>query len=342
MSLDKGLHVSYSAVIDKQLPTKEYKMPKTLMCDPKLLEKDLSGRIYIVTGANSGSGFGTTKQLAEQGALVIGACRRVDAGKEAFADLKNISGSVEIMELDLASLASVRHFAKAFLAKYDRLDGLVNNAGVMYAPKGKTNDGFETQFGTNHLGHFLLTELLLDILKASAPSRIVCVSSVAHARMLELDFDDLNFDKREYKPRMAYSQSKLANVLHALDLARRLEDTGVSAFSVHPGWVRSNLIAVSLGPAGKFVQNVLMRPFSGLLGTVSWSEGAQTTLHCLLDDDAPNHSGEYYSQNSILYPNKENRPGGWPMPSPNPLAHDKELAEKLYHTSMELVGLEEK
>jgi NAD(P)-dependent dehydrogenase (short-subunit alcohol dehydrogenase family) len=312
------------------------------MCDSKLFEKDLSGRVYIVTGANSGSGFATTKQLAEQGAHVVGACRRVDAGKEAFADLGNIRGSVEIMEMDLASLASVRRFAEAFLAKYDRLDGLVNNAGVMYPPKGKTEDGFETQFGINYLGHFLLTELLLDTLKASAPSRIVCVSSVAHAGMRgiygEIDFKDLHFDKREYDPGVAYAQSKLAMVLHALNLARRLEGTGVSAFSVHPGWIRSNLAQGAM----RFVQNVLMRPFSGLLGTMSWFEGAQTSLHCLLDDDAPNHSGEYYSQNSILYPNKENRPGGWPMPSPNPRAHDTELAEKLYHRSLELVGIEGK
>ena len=191
-------------------------MPKTLMCDPKLLKKDLSGRIYIVTGANSGSGFATTKQLAEQGAHVVGACRRVEAGKEAFANLGDIRGLVEIMELDLASLASVSRFVKTFLAKYDRLDGLVNNAGVMYSPKGKTIDGFETQFGINYLGHFLLTELLLDTLKASAPSRIVCVSSVAHAGMRgiygEIDFDDLNFDKREYDAYQAYANSKLANV----------------------------------------------------------------------------------------------------------------------------------
>ncbi len=319
-------------------------MPKTLMCDPKLLEKDLSGRFYIVTGANSGSGFATTKQLAEQGAHVVGACRRVDSGKEAFNDLEKIRGSVEIMELDLASLASVRRFAEAFLSKYGRLDGLVNNAGVMHTPEGRTEDGFETQFGINYLGHFLLTELLLDTLKDSAPSRIVCVSSMAHAGLRgvygEIDFDDLNFDKREYDAYQAYANSKLAIVLQALELARRLEGTGVSAFSVHPGWIRSNLIASSGGAAGKFGQNVLLRPFSGMLGTMSWFEGAQTTLHCLLDDDAPDHSGEYYSQNSILYPKKENRPGGWPMPSPNPLAHDIELAEELYRRSLELVGLD--
>jgi NAD(P)-dependent dehydrogenase (short-subunit alcohol dehydrogenase family) len=233
----------------------------------------------------------------------------------------------------------VRRFADAFLAKYDRLDGLVNNAGMMATPASKTKDGFETQFGVNHLGHFLLTELLLDTLKASAPSRIVCVSSVAHAEMNgvkgEIVFDDLHFDKREYSPYVAYAQSKLANVLHASDLARRLEGTGVSAFSVHPGWIRSNL---AQGPM-RFVQNVLLRPFSRILGTLSWFEGAQTSLHCLLDDDAPHHSGAYYSQNSILYPNKEDRAGAWPMKSRSPYAYDKEIAKKLYHTSMELVGL---
>jgi NAD(P)-dependent dehydrogenase (short-subunit alcohol dehydrogenase family) len=244
------------------------------------------------------------------------------------------------MELDLASLTSVRRFAEAFIAKHDRLDGLVNNAGVMGPPEGRTEDGFETQFGINHLGHFLLTELLLDTLKASAPSRIVCVSSVAHVGMRghvgEIDFDDLNFEKRPYDRTLAYTQSKLANVLHALDLARRLEGTGISAFSVHPGWIRSNL-AQHMMPV--WVQNVIMRPFSGLLGMMSWFEGAQTTLHCLLDDDAPGHSGAYYSQNSILYPNKANRPGGWPMSSPNPNAHDAELAKRLYHRSLDLVGL---
>jgi NAD(P)-dependent dehydrogenase (short-subunit alcohol dehydrogenase family) len=314
-------------------------MPKTLMCDPKLFEKDLSGQVYIVTGANSGSGFATAKQLAELGAQVVGACRRVEAGNEAFAELKNLRGSIEVMELDLASLASVRRFVDTFLAKYERLDGLVNNAGIAFTGDGKTEDGFDTQFGVNHLGHFLLTELLLETLKASAPSRIVNVSSVAHAGMSgiygEIDFDDLHFEKKEYSDAQAYANSKFANVLYALNLSQRLKGTGVSAFSVHPGWIRSNLAKGAV----KFVQNVLLRPLAGLFGTMTWFEGAQTSLHCLLDDDAPKHSGAYYSQNSILYPNKENRHGGWPMTSPHPQGQDTELAEKLYHVSMELVGL---
>lgn len=319
-------------------------MPKTLMCDPKLFEKDLSGRVYIVTGANSGSGFATAKQLAEQGATVVGACRRVNAGEEAFAAEQNLRGKVDILRLDLASLASVRDFVDAFLAKYDRLDGLVNNAGLAFGQEGqKTEDGFDLQFGVNHLGHFLLTELLLDTLKASAPSRIVNVSSVAHAGMTgiygEIDFNDLHFEKKEFNTAQAYANSKFANVLYSVNLAQRLEDTGVTAFSVHPGWIRSNL-----APAGpvRFLQNVVLRPFAGMMGTMNWFEGAQTSLHCLLDDDAPNHNGAYYSQNSILYPNKENRAGGWPMKSPHPQGEDTELAAKLYDVSMALVGLTHK
>ncbi|MDX1437601.1 MAG: SDR family oxidoreductase [Anaerolineales bacterium] len=317
-------------------------MPPVLRCDPQLFEKDLSGSIYIVTGANSGVGLATTAQLVRQGARVVAGCRRVEAGKQALAGLDGASGPTEVMELDLGSLASVRRFAESFISAHARLDGLVNNAGVMHTPEGRTEDGFETQFGVNYLGHFLLTELLLDTLKSSAPARIVCVSSVYHVgsrdQVGEIDLEDLNFERRPYDRELAYTQSKLVIVLQALDLSRRLEGTGVSAFSVHPGWVRSNLVR-HRAPA--WVQNILMRPFSGLLGMMSSEEGAQTTLHCLLDDEAPQHSGEYFSQMSNLYPNRQDRPGGWPMPSPNPNARDAELAEKLYLRSLELVGLED-
>jgi NAD(P)-dependent dehydrogenase (short-subunit alcohol dehydrogenase family) len=313
---------------------------KTLMCDPKLFTKTLKGRVYVVTGANSGAGYATMTQLVRQGAHVVTACRRISAGEEAVGTLSGEPGSAEVLQLDLASLASVRSFAEAFLTRHDRLDGLVNNAGVMNAPEGKTMDGFETQFGTNHLGHFLLTELLLDTLKASAPSRIICVSSVVHVgtkkQVGQIHLDDLNYEKRQYKGMEAYIQSKLANVLYALNLAKRLKGTGVTAVSVHPGWIRSNLVKHTMPT---WVQNVLMRPFSGILGMMSYEEGAQTTLHCLLDDDVPDHNGEYYSQNSILYPNKENRSGGWPMVSPNPNARDEHLAQQLYEASRELVGL---
>jgi retinol dehydrogenase-13 len=316
-------------------------MYPTLRCDPKLLQKDLTGRTYVVTGANSGSGLATVEQLVRQGAHVVAACRRVAAGEEATKHLASQRGSVEVMGLDLGSLASIRRFVSAFEAKHKRLDGLVNNAGVMDTPKGRTADGFETQFGTNYLGHFLLTELLVDTLKASAPSRIVCVSSVAHVgtrkEVGEIRLDDLNFEHRPYSGLRAYTQSKLAIVVYARHLAKRLEGTGVSVFSVHPGWIRSNLVK-HMAPT--WVQNVVLRPFSGLLGMMSAEDGAQTQLHCLLADDAPTHSGDYYSQNSILYPAKANRPGGWPMRSPNPHVYDDQLAERLFQTSRELVGKE--
>lgn len=315
-------------------------MPPTLRCDPKLLEKDLGGRTYIVTGANSGTGLATTEQLARQGARVVAGCRRVAAGEEAIAHLAGGPGKVEVAEIDLGSLASVRRFVAAFRAGHDELHGLVDNAGVMSTPEGRTEDGFETQFGVNHLGHFLLTELLLDTLKASAPSRVVCVSSVAHAgirgKPATIDIDDLHFDNRPYDPVIAYNQSKLAIVVYARHLAGRLAGTGVSVFSTHPGWIRSNLVRHMM-PA--WIQNVAMKPFSGLLGMMSAGDGAQTQLHCLLDDAAPAHSGEFYSQNSILYANRKDRAGGWPMRSPNPLTGDDDLAGRLYAVSAELVGL---
>jgi len=317
-------------------------MYRTLRCDPTLFEKNLEGRTYIVTGANSGTGLATVEQLVRQGAHVVAACRRVAAGQEATKPLASARGSVTVMALDLGSLASVRRFAEGFRAAHPRLDGLVNNAGVMNTPKGRTEDGFETQFGTNHLGHFLLTELLLGTLEASAPSRIVGVSSVAHVGIRkevgEIHLDDLNFERRPYNGIRAYTQSKLAIVIYMRHLAARLKGTGVSAFSVHPGWIRSNLVKHTAPP---WVQNVVLRPFGGLLGIMSAEDGAQTQLHCLLDDEAPSHSGEYYSQNSILYPDKANRPGGWPMRSPNPHVYDDQLAKGLDQASRDLVGIRE-
>jgi len=308
-----------------------------------LFEKDLSNSIYLVTGANSGAGLATTEQLVRQGAHVIAACRRVNAGKEAIKNLSNERGSVEVMELDLNSLTSVKRFVASLKERHDKLHGLVNNAGVMNTPKGQTEEGFETQFGINHLGHFLLTELLLDVLKAGAPSRIICVSSVAHAGMQKrpatIDFDDLFFEKRKYNAIDSYCQSKLAVVIYARHLAERLKETGICVFSTHPGWIRSNLVKHTMPP---WIQNIVMKPFSGLLTMMSAEDGAQTQLHCLLDDDAPDHSGEYYSQNSILYTKKEDRHGGWPMLSPNPLSYDDKLAERLYEASIELVGLNRK
>lgn len=316
-------------------------MPRPLMCPPELLSKDLSGKTYVVTGANSGIGLTTVGQLAKQGATVVLACRRVAEGERERAALvaEGVKGTIEVAELDLADLASVRRFAERFLASHAALHGLVNNAGVMNTPQGKTKDGFETQLGVNHLGHFLLTELLLDLLKKSAPSRVVVLSScyhdVAQGREGRVDFDDLQFERRPYDGWAAYAQSKLANLLHARSLAERLAGTGVTAVSVHPGWVRTNLIRSTMPT---WAQDFLLRPFLRLSGMIEPWEGAQTTLFALLSPTVDEHAGAYYSQTGI-YRDKALKGGGWPLRSPNPSAHDAAAPAKLHEASLRLVGL---
>ena len=196
-------------------------MPTTLRCDPKLFEKDLKGQVIIVTGANSGCGLETSRQLVKQGATVILACRNQERGEAAAADVKGVF----LTTLDLADLQSVRDFVSAFEGKYQRLDALVNNAGIMACPYGKTKDGFEMQFGCNHLGHFLLMNLLTPMLLKTAeetgkPSRFVALSSCAAAETTMMtketpyiDWDDLNWESRDYQESMAYAQSKLGELL---------------------------------------------------------------------------------------------------------------------------------
>ncbi|MBL8616315.1 MAG: SDR family oxidoreductase [Deltaproteobacteria bacterium] len=316
-------------------------MPAPLLCPPALLQTDLRGRVYIVTGGNSGIGLVTVRQLATQGATVVLACRRPAEGEKAQAVMlaAGLPGVVEVEALDLGQLASVRAFAARVTARHPALSGLVNNAGVMNTPKGKTADGFETQLGTNHLGHFLLTELLLPALRAGAPARVVNLSSCFHdkaqGREGHIDFDDLHFERRPYDGWEAYAQSKLANVLHAAALARRLEGSGVTAISVHPGWVRTNLVG-SFMPV--WVQNTVARPFLRLAGMIEPWEGAQTTLYALLAHEVEAHPGAFFSQRGI-YRDKAANLGGWPLRSPNPHAHDAAAAARLEAVSRQLVGL---
>jgi NAD(P)-dependent dehydrogenase (short-subunit alcohol dehydrogenase family) len=204
---------------------------------------DQTGRVAIVTGANTGIGFETAAALAAKNARVVMACRNRQKAEDAMARIleRTPDAQLELIELDLASLASVKRFADAFRASHDRLDLLINNAGVMIPPFGTTEDGFELQFGCNHLGHFALTSRLLELAEATPNSRVVNVSSMAH-RYGDIDFDNLNAEKG-YQAMPAYGQSKLANLLFTFELQRRLEAKGskVVATAAHPGWTGTDL-----------------------------------------------------------------------------------------------------
>jgi NAD(P)-dependent dehydrogenase (short-subunit alcohol dehydrogenase family) len=203
---------------------------------------ELSGMVALVTGGSSGLGQETARALAAKGAQVILTARDVPKG-EAVADaIRRATGNprIEVEELELGSLASIRAFARRFLAQHDRLHVLVDNAGVMACPFAKTADGFEMQFGTNHLGHFLTTCLLVPALRAGAPSRIVSVSSRGH-HLAPVSFDDLHFERRRYDKWQSYGQAKTANVLFAVALERRLGAHGVHTNALHPGAIMTEL-----------------------------------------------------------------------------------------------------
>jgi len=316
-------------------------MSKPLMLRSELLDLDLSAKTYVITGANSGIGFETARQLVKQGALVVMACRKLDDGNGAAAQIRSAlpAARLEVRALDLQRLESVRAFARQFSDEHASLHGLVNNAGVMNPPLTRTPAGFELQFGVNHLGHFLLTALLTPVLKASAPSRIVNLSSAYHDRAMGRDgvihFDDPNYTSRKYDGWEAYAQSKLANVLHAQQLAERLADAGVTCVSVHPGWVRTRLIRNSMP---LWAQNYVLRPLLRLAGMIEPWEGAQSTLHALLAPEVAEQSGQYFSQTGMYRDRSCNR-GGWPLRSPNPHAHDAAAAVRLWDMSEQMVGM---
>ncbi|MEE2945775.1 MAG: SDR family NAD(P)-dependent oxidoreductase [Pseudomonadota bacterium] len=304
--------------------------------------KDVSGKIYIVTGANSGVGLETTRQLVTQGGHVVMACRRPEAGEDVAKSFAGLKGSYEVIRCDLGDLQTVRDFVATFKERHDRLDGLMCNAGavIMGSEAQYSKDGLELTMAASFDGHFLLTELLLDTLKASAPSRIGILSSVVHAGSPKnrpaLNFDDLDWKSRDYSAFAAYAEAKVANVLYAMELDERLKGTGVTTASIHPGWARSNF--GSGGPLWMRAVMALARPLTRSMSD-SNEESAQTSLHVLLSDDAPNHSGAYFSQSSVLYRDKECRNGGWPLQSPNPNATDMSLAKKLVEVGRTRVGL---
>ena len=285
-------------------------------------KEKLNGKTVIVTGANTGIGRETALDLARRGARVILACRDLEKANTAAKEIRKTTGNdkVFVKMLDLASLKSVRTFAEEFHQTEDRLDILINNAGIMRCPYWKTEDGFEMQLGVNHLGHFLLTNLLLDMLERSQPSRIINVSSLAHVRG-KIHFDDLQ-SEQEYSPSSAYSQSKLANVLFTRELKKRLEDTDILVTAVHPGVVKTELARHTTFAKSK-IASLTLAPLAWLFFKTSL-QGAQTTIYCAVADDV--ESGLYYSDCKPKEPADQGK--------------DDRAAKKLWEVSADLVGLE--
>ncbi|GHH75062.1 SDR family NAD(P)-dependent oxidoreductase [Promicromonospora soli] len=285
---------------------------------------DQKGRVAVVTGANTGLGFETARALAERGATVVLAVRDVEKGKKAAA---RISGDVGVLALDLTSLESVRDAAAELHATHDSIDLLINNAGVMMPPKQTTRDGFELQFGTNHLGHFALTGLLLDLLLPVPGSRVVTVSSIAHRTGgAAIHFDDLQWD-RSYDRTAAYAQSKLANLLFAYELQRRLAPRGTTvSVAAHPGLASTELVR-DLPAAMR-----LIAPVIGPLVSQSAAGGALPSLRAATDPAVL--GGQYYGPDG-----RSEFRGNPHVVSSSPQSYDGTLQQRLWTVSEDLTGV---
>jgi retinol dehydrogenase 12 len=284
---------------------------------------DMKGKTVVVTGGNSGIGFETAAALATMGARVLVTARNADKGRDAVSAITQRVGreaQVQLVVFDLADLASVRQGASEILEQAPRLDVLVNNAGLVLTERAETVDGYEATLATNHLGPFLLTNLLLDRMKGSAPSRIVNVASSAHkAARRGMPFDDLQSEKR-YRGMKVYGQSKLANILFTLELARRLAGSAVTANSLHPGTVRTGY-----GGDGDTRGFLAFGIKIGSPFFLSAAKGARTSVYLASSPDVEGISGQYFVKC------KPKRPRPW--------AQDPEAARRLWQVSEELVGL---
>jgi len=286
---------------------------------------DQTGRIAIVTGANTGLGYDTARALATRGAKVVLAVRDTDKGKTAAANIAGVSPQADVVvaRLDLSSLKSVRTAAEELKAAFPRIDLLINNAGVMYTPKQTTADGFELQIGTNHLGHFALTGLLLENLLPVEGSRVVTVASNAHKQRADIHFDDLQ-SERSYNRVAAYNQSKLANLMFTYELQRRLaaKNAPTMAVAAHPGLSGTDLMRTL--PR-------LLRPAIGLVGQ-SPEKGALPTLRAATDPNV--RGGEYYGPDGF---------GEWrgdPVPVRSTArSHDPDAQRRLWTVSEQLTGV---
>ena len=289
-----------------------------------MLVADMQGKTVVVTGGNSGIGLETAEALAGMGARVIVTARNADKGRAAVAGIVERLGGdapVQLVVFDLADLSSVRRGASEILEQAPRLDVLVNNAGVVLSERHETVDGFEATFATNHLGPFLLTNLLLDRLRESAPSRIVNVASTAHNTARKgIPFDDLQTTKKRYRGMRVYGESKLANILFTLELARRLAGTGVAANALHPGTVRTGYGGDGDARGFLAVGIKISKPFF-----LSPAKGARTSIYLASSPAVDGITGQYFDK---CAPAKSRR---W--------AQDAEAAQRLWQVSAELVGL---
>ena len=278
---------------------------------------DMSGRICLVTGATRGIGRATAEALAKSGAHVL-LHGRDSASVGAVCREMVRYGQVDGVVGDLSSLAAVRKLATEVAAQYPRLDVLVNNAGTGTWRRQTTGDGYERTFAINHLAPFLLTNLLLERLKAGKAARVVTVSSMAH-RGAKLDFDDLNWEKRKFSGLGAYGASKLANILFTVELASRLAGSGVTANCLHPGVVATNIFTAFGGRTGK-VFTVLLRPFM-----LSPADGAKTSIYLASSPEVANVTGKFFDKCREV--------------PPTPAAQDAAAAKRLWDVSAKLTGL---
>ena len=277
---------------------------------------DLANKTFIITGANTGIGKITARELAKRGAHVILACRSAAKTQPVVDEIKRETGSdkVEFVTLDLGDLKQVRACAEALLARNIPIHGLINNAGLA-GQRGMTKDGFELQFGTNHLGHYLFTRLLLDRIKQSGPARIVNVASQAHYSPKRIDWDALRKPTRSTTAMAEYGVSKLANVLFTKELARRLDGSGVTTYALHPGVVATDVWRRVPRPLRWLIKRFMITP----------EQGAETSIHCATAPELANETGRYYDHSREKQPSR--------------LAQDAHLAEELWQKSAEWVGL---
>lgn len=284
----------------------------------------IHGKTVVITGANTGIGKETARELAKRGGRVIMGCRDMEKCEAAAKEIRGntLNPHVYACHLDLASLKSIRQFAEQIKKEENRVDILINNAGVMRCPDWKTEDGFDMQFGVNYLGHFLLTNLLLDKLKESAPSRVINLTSLAHI-VGKIDFEDLNWENKKFDTKQAYCQSKLANVLFTRELAKRLQGTAVTVNAVHPGIVATELGRHTGLHQSQFSSTVLS-PFFSLL-IKSPALGAQPSVCLAVSEEVQGVTGRYYD----VMTEKE----------PAPQALDDEAGQRLWEVSSRLVGL---